>query len=210
MIEINLLPDELRRGQKAAFNLPREFLKKIVLLCVFIVFLPNLCVPALVVTRALILKQVDRALDAIAPQRKQIDRIREEDAKFKALEKLFSSLRSSRLSAAPKLNAVSDSLAQGLWLDELSFSGRAWEIKGRCFSASSSEMAQIGQFLNVLKSDKDPARAFGGLELGSVQRKKLGPTEIVEWIINTKKQKVNAKADSKIKQKETVKKNKSK
>ena len=67
-------------------------------------------------------------------------------------------------------------------------------------------MAQIGQFLNALKSNKDSVRAFGGLELGSVQRKKLGPTEIAEWTINSKKPKV----DSPVKKKPAGKSKKSK
>ncbi|MDO8748166.1 MAG: hypothetical protein Q7J72_03495 [Candidatus Omnitrophota bacterium] len=206
MIEINLLPKELRRGQKTAFNLPQGFLKKIVALGISVVILPNILIPALVLAKSLRLKQASKALDNIAPQRKQIDRIREESAKHKALEKLFSGMYSSRLSIAPKLNAVSDGLPQGVWLDEVLFSGENWEIKGKCFSVSSSEMTQIGQFLNVLKSNKDSARAFSSLELGSVQRKKLGPTEIAEWNINSKKPKV----DPPVKKKETNKKKKSK
>lgn len=206
MIEINLLPDESRRGQKTAFNLPRGFLKKISALCISVVILPNLLIPALVLAKSLRLKQVGRALDNIAPQRKQIDQIREENAKHKALEKLFSNMYSSRLDIAPELNALSDHLPQGLWLDEVFFSERVWEIKGKCFSASSSEMTQIGQFLNTLKSDKDSARAFSSLELGSVQRKKLGSTEIAEWNINSKKPKV----DPKVKKKAAAKKSKTK
>ena len=93
-------------------------------------------------------------------------------------------------------------------MDEFLFSERerVWEIKGKCFSASSSEMTQIGQFLNALKSNKYSSRAFSSLELGSVQRKKLGPTEIAEWIIRSKKPKI----DPKVKKKEAVKKNKTK
>lgn len=206
MIEINLLPAESCRGQKTAFNLPQEFLKKLIKLGICVIILPIILIPALTFTKSLMLKRINKALDSIVPQRKQIDQIREESARHKALEKLFSSFFQSRLSVSPKLNAVSDSLPQGLWLDEFSFSGESWEIKGKCFSVSSSEMAQIGQFLNTLKSDKNSAWAFGGLELGSVRRKKLGPTEIVEWTINSKKNKV----DSPVKKKETDKKKKSK
>ena len=206
MIEINLLPDESRRGQKTAFNLPRGFLKKIAALCISVVILPNILIPALILAKGLRLKQVGRALDNIGLQRKQIDRIREESAKHKALEKLFSGMYSSRISIAPKLNAVSAGLPRGVWLDEFIFSEENWEIKGKCFSVSSSEMAQIGQFLNTLKSDKDSARTFGSLELGLAQRKKLGPTEIAEWTINSKKPRV----DSKVKKKETTKKSKTK
>ena len=203
MIEINLLPRELRRDQKTAFNLPRGLLKKIAALCISVIILPNILIPALVLAKSLRLKQVGRALDNIAPQRKQIDRIREESAKHKALEKLFSNMYSSRISIAPELNALSDHLPQGVWLDEFFFSERerVWEIKGKCFSASSSEMTQIGQFLNALKSNKDSARAFSSLELGSVQRKKLGSTEIAEWNINSKKPKVDPKAKKKPAQK---------
>lgn len=206
MIEINLLPNESRRGQEIAFNLPHDFLKKLVTIGICAVILPSMLIPALTFTKSLLLRRVNKALDSIAPQRKQIDQIREERLKHTALEKLFSSLFQSRLSVAPRLNAVSNGLPQGLWLDEFLFSGSVWEIKGKCFSASSSEMAQIGQFLNILKSDKDSARAFGGLELGLVQRKKIGPTEIAEWTINSKKPKV----DSPVKKKPAEKIKKSK
>lgn len=187
MIEINFLSDELRRGQKTTFNLPPDFLKKIIKVGACVIILPIILIPALIFTQSLTLKRVNKDLNSIAPQREQIDRIREESDRHKALEKLFSSLFKSRLSISPKLNSVSDSLPQGMWLDEFSFFRENWEIKGQCFSASSSEMAQIGQFLNALKSNKDSTKALAGLELSSVRRFSLGPTEIVEFIINSKK-----------------------
>lgn len=208
MIEINLLPEESRRAQKTAFNLPQGSLKRIIKFCALALLLPNMLIPVLVFARGIMLKQDNNSLDNIAPQRKQIDRIREETAKHKALEKLFSGLYSSRMGIAPKLSALSDSLPQGLWLDELVFSGGNWEIRGKCFSASSSEMAQVGQFLSAIKSAKEPSRAFGSLELGSVQRKKLGPTEIAEFAISSKKPKIEPKADPKAKKKEAGKKSK--
>ena len=123
MIEINLLPEESRRAQKTAFNLPQGSLKKIIKLCVLVLVLPNILIPALVCVRGIMLKQANKSLDSIATQKKQIDRIREETARHKALEKLFSGLYSSRLAVSPKLNALSGSLPQGVWLDELIFSG---------------------------------------------------------------------------------------
>ena len=72
MIEINLLPDESRRGHKTAFNLPQGFLKKIVILCISVVILPNILISALVLTKGLRLKQVSRALDNIAPKESRL------------------------------------------------------------------------------------------------------------------------------------------
>lgn len=187
ILEINLLPEELRKKRrafqfKALADNAKKFLRPVIAGFILI----HLFIPLITFTKNLRLKQAKRTFTNIQPQKEEIDEVRNQLQKFKSLDELFRRLRSQRLAVAPRLNIISDYLPQGVWLSELSVSKNVWEIKGSCIFGIESEMAQIGEFLQALKSDARFAKDFAGLELVSVQRKKLGPTEIVDFIFGSK------------------------
>ena len=188
MIEINLLPEELRKREPFKFNLSGNYLKNIALPAIVIFILVNALIPLLIISKSVMLKQVKSYFLSIQPQVKQIDEISLQVHRFKAQDDVFSRLIKARLTTAVKLSAISDCLSQGVWLSELWFSKDILEIKGSCVSAEAQEMAQIGKFLNALKADKQIGASFIRLELASVQRRKLGATEVVDFIINSNPQ----------------------
>lgn len=185
MIEINLLPAELRKRESFKFSPPEGYLKNIALSAIAVFILANILIPLLIVTKGVMLKQLKRSFLSIQPQMKQIDEINLQVQKARALDGLFSRLVKARLTTAVKLNIISDCLPQGVWLSEFSLSKDILEIKGSCVSAEAQELAQIGKFLNALKADKQISASFIHLELASVQRKNLGATEVVDFIISS-------------------------
>lgn len=186
-LEINLLPEELRKKRRAfQFKLSADNLRKILRPVIAGFVFIHLFIPFITFTENLRLKQARKAFVNIQPQKEKLDEIRNQVQKFGSLDELFQRMRVQRSNVAPRLNIISDYLPQGLWLFELSISKNAWEIKGSCIFGIESEMAQIGKFLEALKSDARFAKDFASLELISVQRRKLGPTELVDFILGSK------------------------
>lgn len=187
MIEINLLPEELRKRFKPlCFNLPVKNIRNIAILTIAVFLLVHIFFPMLILINSLRLKLLKKAFVKIEPQKEQIDEISGQLQKLKSLDELFQRIGRQRLSLAVRLNIVSDYLPQGVWLDELSLSKEIWKIKGSCIFGSESEMSQIGKFLDALKSAAASGRDFANLELVSVQRRKLGPTELVDFVFGSK------------------------
>lgn len=186
-LEINLLPEELRKKRRAfQFKVSADNLRKILRQAIAGFVLIHLLIPLITFTKNLKLKQVKRAFVNIQPQKEEIDEIRNQLQKFKSLDELSQRMRRQRLAVAPRLNIISDYLPQGVWLSELSVSKNVWEIKGSCIFGIESEMAQIGKFLDAIKADARSSKDFASLELISVQRRKLGPTEIADFILGSK------------------------
>lgn len=187
MIEINLLPGELRKKvQLLRFNLPVKNIRGIAILAIAVFLLAHIFFPVLILINSLRLKLLRKAFVNIKPQKEQLDEIRNQLEKLKSLDELFQRMGRQRLSLAVRLNTISDYLPQGVWLDELSLSRESWKIKGSCIFGLESEMSQIGKFLDSLKSAAASGKDFANLELVSVQRRKLGPTELVDFVFGSK------------------------
>ncbi len=185
MIEINLLPHESRKKPAFRLGLPKKYLRSAALLVAGAVIAAQILLQALILIRGLMLTGAQRRISGIRPKMLIVDALREDVRKYRSLEGLFLAAGQPRLRGAPVLNFIASSLPEGMWLSELSLSRDGGEIKGSCFSAQGSEMARIGEFLNALKQDAAAGAVFSKLELSSVQRKKLGPTEVVEFVINS-------------------------
>lgn len=205
MIEVNLLPQELRKKQvsqftppflgeilfqaeRAGFTLPKKYLNNALLLLIAAIALLHLLVQALIIAKSLMFTYADKQLISIQPQRQLVDEMKGNVQKYKALDDLFLQSGAQRMNIAPVLNFISDNLPAGVWLSEFSLSKEGWELKGGCVSASGSEMAQIGKLLNALKHEAGISAFFPKLELAQVLRKKYGVVEVVEFAINSPKQ----------------------
>lgn len=188
MIEINLIPEELRKKQPVKFILPSVTPRTFFLLALSIFILPHIFIQLLIVANGAMLKHTEKAFAAMSLERQQVDSLSQQLERAKAFAAAVSHVNKQRFVAAPKLNSISNVLAQGVWLSEISFSPEGCEIKGSCYSATSQELAQIGSFLNALKSDAYMSKSFARLNLVSVQRRKLGATEVVDFTITSKSQ----------------------
>ena len=206
MIEINLLPAESRQKDKKGWTLPAFGFKKIIIAASSALILPNILIPLLVQFNGLMLKRYEDIYSRMLPQVRQVDEIRNEIQGIKGLEAIASGLSGQRMILARKLNIISDCLPQGVWLSGISFSDKAFEIKGRCVSSGAQEMASVKKFLSALKTDAQFTKGLGQLELKSAQRRSLGLTEVIDFIIRSSAQAKPDAAKVKGKKKSTLKK----
>lgn len=188
MIEINLLPEGLRKKRAIQFTLPKEYLRSASIIAAALIVILHILIQAFIIAKSIMLASSDKRMAIIQPQRQLVDEMKSEVQKYKALQDLFSQAGAQRLRSAQVLNLISDAMPQGTWLTELSLFAEVSELSGACVSAEGLEIVQVGKLLNALKQEPELRRVFPELELASVKRRKVGPTEVVEFVMSAKKQ----------------------
>jgi Tfp pilus assembly protein PilN len=185
MIEINLIPDQLRSkvgkpGKAIDFT---GFLWLIPLL-----FLVLIAVHILLIIIGIANGQQLRILNnkwkALEPQRKVAEEFNKEFQASSADIKLIQQLTSQRINWSEKLNNLSLALPSGIWFNEISFlSNREFVLSASIISLQKQEMRLINKFVGNLKKSPGFFKGFNNLELSSIKRRIIGGYDIVDFII---------------------------
>lgn len=194
MIEINLLPVQMRVRKKEPSALPSI---PVVPVAIGIVSL-------LVLLQVLLFLTVQFKGASLSSLKKKNEKIRIANAEAVKLDesvKLLSSksdvvdkLRGSRFNLAKKLNDLSDSMVPGIWIrsldvkkgDSSSEPGILKEvlvIDGSSVVSDGREDGSIGNFINSLKENASFKEDFEEIELSKVERKKIKNTEVLDFVI---------------------------
>jgi len=190
MIEINLLPKELR--EKKTIFLSKFITKKYIFsglgyLVLFHIFLSLLAASS---TRKL--KSLEQNWQELTSQRKIITELKGELNEINKKIPLIEQLISNRVVWSEKLNKISDLLVAGVWLTSLSLEEKSLEpgktvksiiIRGSAASRMQEEPALIGRFMQKLKSDVAFSSDFSEIELGPIKKKKIAKTEVMDFIL---------------------------
>lgn len=188
MIEINLLPDGLRKKRALSFTLSGKYLKNYIFTAIAVIVILHILLQSTIMFKSVMLASSERRMASIQAQRRIVDEMKSEVQNYKHLQVLFSQAEARRIRFAPALNLISDVLPQGVWLNGLLLQAQASDLSGACVSAEGGEIAQVGRLLNALRREPELKLVFPELELASVKRKKLGPVEIIEFVMSVKKQ----------------------
>ncbi len=193
MIEINLVPPQLRKIKKSrtlsneGIKVPRGtllvmgggligfliFLNLIFLICIF-----------------LKMKQNNRLIsqyEKLKPEGDKYESIRAEmqilSEQLKFVESVWDE---NKISWANKLNIISDHVPRELWLTKVAMEGKNIFIEGSAVSHDKSEMFQVHAFISSLKEDMVFMQQFEDLELGKIQRSKTSDVDVVRFSITAK------------------------
>ena len=138
MIEINLLPEELKKKNEpkfkkfdlSGFNIDNFNIKNIPLVKIGIIAIAALTAFHLALflvgtTSKASLASLAKKRDACLPEKNEADSLRNELARINKKVTAIDGLMVKRLSWAKKLNGLSDALTPGIWLTELSYDEKA-------------------------------------------------------------------------------------
>ncbi len=193
MIEINLLPEELRLREKG-FEVSKELAILIGVSALLILASLYFLLAGWVVSQEQSLKkwlaeksQLEIPLKEVTQLKQEIQALQDH---FQKAEKILS--RSFLWSK--KLNQISDLLVSGIWLTELTLQKKtltqggtvvstesALIISGRAYSKSHEETALVGRYLSVLKSDQDFFQHFKDIQVENIQGIKLGEVLVAKF-----------------------------
>lgn len=188
MIEINLLPEELRK--KEGLRLPKEFYIIGVGVLSFLIVLHATTGMIIKWKRYRVVKLTQRWAK-LAPLRKSVDVIRQETADLDKRAGGIDRLMVRRFLWSEKLNQLSNLVIPGIWIRTLSLNPSppsknlplTLNLKGSVVSRQGEEMAIVGKFITNLKNDRDFSGDFKNIELKSIQRRGIRGTEVMDFVL---------------------------
>lgn len=186
MIEINLLPEELRKKKpEPSFNLNIEAEKLKFLigggatgLLIFIVIVFSLGS----FIRGAQIKELLARENSFSSKLSQIDSVNKEIAVLRSRMTTLDQLTKRQFLWAEKLNQLSDLTLPGIWFTHI-YTGTENRliIEGSVVSNSEEAMAFVGKLMKNLKDDQLFFKDFNNIKLESVQRKNKEERDIVDF-----------------------------
>ena len=188
MIEINLLPEELRKKKtESSFNLniEAEKLKFLIgggaigfLIFIVIVFFLGSFI------RGAQIKRLLARENNFSGRLSQIDSVNKEIAVLKSKMTTLDQLTKRKFLWAEKLNQLSDLTLPGIWFTHIyTDTENRLIIEGSVVSKSEEAMAFVGKLMKNLKDDQLFFRDFNNIKLESVQRKIKEERDMVDFKI---------------------------
>ncbi|MFH1691625.1 MAG: PilN domain-containing protein [Candidatus Omnitrophota bacterium] len=179
MIEINLLPKNLRKVEKRV-NLPYK--AYIVLLVAFLLF-SHIVLFSLCVFKKIQIGSATRTWNEIAPKSKDSAQMREKIKVLEADVNMMKKILARGVVLTDLFSALNNAIPKGLWLERLSYSEDGLVLQGSVVSLSQNEMTIIGKFLQALKSSDEFSLVFAKIELSSVQRRMIKTYDVVDFVL---------------------------
>jgi Tfp pilus assembly protein PilN len=187
MIEINLLPQELRI-KKIGPGLTPENLILVIPLIFAVLIAVHIYLGVAYLSGGYQLGQLNKKWKASEPQRRIVESANKEYAGLTQNEAAVQQILKERVVWAEKLNLLSIDLPTGTWFNEITVSGKDFTIKGSVFSPTKQDFAQINKFLGTLTDDKKFFSGFLSLQLGPVQKNPVGSYDVSDFTISGKLQ----------------------
>ena len=188
MIEINLLPEELRKKKsEPVFNLNMDADKLkfwlgggviAVLVLIVITFSMGSFI------RKAQIKNLVAKEKGFSDRISEIDSVNKEINILKAKMAVLDQLTKRNFLWAEKLNQLSDLVLPGIWFNRVyTDSENRLMIEGSVVSKSEEAMASVGKFMKNMKDNQGFFRDFKNIKLESVQRNNKGNADIVDFNI---------------------------
>ncbi len=189
MIELNLLPEELKK-KRVKIELPEIPLIPIAVVFVGVLLIVQFIMGSLIFLSKRQFAGLDKKWQDLAPKKAEFNKVRKQvvatGKKVEAIEGLIEKqLNWSRL-----LNELSNSLAANIWLTELSYaeSGkdnriRTLTLSGSAAGESEEATAQIARFIKALKDNKIFFTEFDSTELISIRKGLVAEQDVMNFIL---------------------------
>lgn len=195
MIEINLLPKELRVTRKF-FVLNKEFYISVGLGAGMILLAFFLFLLAIVGGQEMALTKTEKELGRLDSDRRGIKELKADIRFLQSQSQTAEGLLKHSLLWSKKMNQASDLLQSGIWLTKLELQSRsissekrelkgdaALLIQGRVYSRDREEAAVVGKYISALKGNEDFFKDFEDIRLENVQSRLLGGVSVSEFTL---------------------------
>ncbi|MCU0666140.1 MAG: PilN domain-containing protein [Candidatus Omnitrophica bacterium] len=185
MIEIDLLPEELKLNRKKSLLNIQSFLYIIPLIIGILIFVHVIffCVQIFISGNLFTLQNKWKMLEK---DRKSYEDFKKEfDSKNMDTNALQAVAGKYSLWAG-KLDRLGLSLPSGVWFTDISVSQDTFILKASVVSLDKDEVSLINEFLTKIKEDADFMSAFTNIELGAMQRRQISSYDIVDFTISGK------------------------
>lgn len=182
MIEINLLPDELKvKLKKKAITAQSKQILYFVPVVLGLLLVIHIYLISITLTRGVHLAALNNKWQRLQPQRKMLEDFKKEYEGETKYSSVIQKINNQRIVWAEKLNKLSLDLPAGVWFKEITITRKDFALKASVVSLGKDEMNLINKFIESLKKDVNFFKDFKGLELTSVQAKVIGGYDVTEF-----------------------------
>ena len=182
MIEINLLPDGLKRKpRKPGIDLESKETLYFIPLAFVVLIIIHILLAATFIFQNMQSGILNKRWQRMESQRKALENFRSESAQLSGDAAALQQINAKSIKWAPKLNKLSLDLPAGIWFRSISIVSGMLDIRASVISLQKSEMNVINQFLDNLKKDNDFFADFTKLDLNSLEKKAIGGYEIADF-----------------------------
>jgi len=186
-IEINLLPEEMRRQKGPSFKLDIETGKVKMLAGAGVAGILIFLIIFLMVGTSIRRKQVlnlSLKEQNLAPQKSEAERINSELSILKAKLNTLDQITKREFLWAEKLDKLADIALPGIWFTRIrTDSGDKFIIEGSVISRKESAMVLVGKFMKNMREHSVFFESFKDIKLESVQRKSTEERDVVDFKI---------------------------
>jgi Tfp pilus assembly protein PilN len=185
MIEINLLPEELKgKIKKAESGENARRLLFLIPAAFGVAVLAHVILVAVMVFLNLEIGSLNRKWQKAEPQRKMTEEFNKETQASAAELRLIQQLLDERISWAEKLNSLSLAMPSGIWLNEASYSlNKDFSLNASVISLEKEEIRIINRFMDNLKKSPGFFKGFNNLELGSIKKRVIASYDIADFTV---------------------------
>jgi Tfp pilus assembly protein PilN len=184
MIEINLLPEELKtKAKKIAKSTQLSQILYFIPLAFGILIIIHIYLFGVFITKNITLGTLNNKWKTLQPQRKILEDFKKGYEGSSQDASIIKQLLAQRIFWSAKLNKLSLNLPKGVWFKEFVTTNKNFILKGSVVSLQKEEMDLINKFIDNLKKDRDFFKDFSNLELTSVQRKVIGGYDVADFIL---------------------------
>lgn len=180
MIEINLLPEELRISGQKKFS-PQEYALYGVIAVFTILFVMHCILIGVTIIRGVGFGVASSVWNKLGPQRKQADVFKQQYGYIFDDAGARIDTDSRKAIWSEKLCRISLDVPVGLWLNEISVLEKNFVLKGSIIATGKNEIVSVNQFLNLLKNDRRFMEDLNLLELGALTRRVVGGYDVVDF-----------------------------
>lgn len=189
MIEINLMPPQLRRKQKkglasGGFKIPLEVVIGLGGGLIMLLILVHVGLLALNLAKLGKHRDIKNRMEKVSVQKAEVDGVISEkrslQGKLQSIAKITSE---AQILWSQKLNILSDGLPRGVWLKKISYDQKVLLIQGSAISRQTNEMMNVHSLVANLKTDPAFSKGFANLEMGSIQRREINKIEVVDFVM---------------------------
>ena len=193
MIDINLVPPELRKKKKKSLipggvKIPLEMVIGMGGGVIIILVLVSIVFFMMNMQRSSVLRGMQKKWAAMQPEKQKTDGVLTILRKLQTDVKSMEGLTSAKsLTWAKKLNILSDHMPRGVWLKKIALNEDSLLIEGSAIARQQSEMIGVHTFASELRQNTDFLEGLKDIEVSSIQTRSVQKIEVADFLITTKR-----------------------
>ena len=200
MIEINLLPEELRKVQKSTSQIPDMPLIPIIAGVIGIFIMLNLLLSVIGYKNGVLEKHYNKKWEQMNPERIQTGRIFRETKTLQRKLNAINKIDKPLVSWTQIMNGLNQAMTTRVWLSNLEVGHEiksikrgvsisipvSLEINGYALGTSGQATSQVAKFITSLKGNNDFSQFFDAIELEKLSKNEIAGKEVMTFNLSCK------------------------